>query len=82
VNVDDACRLLAEQTRDLSLWRGRAADLETERDTYRMLAQQAIEHCHDLTMTVRRQQASLIRLHDLVHEHVTTPSTTRERRAA
>jgi hypothetical protein len=81
VNAEEACVLLAEATRDLALWRGRAADLEDERDAYRMLAKQAIERCHDVTMTVRRQEATIIRLHELVREHV-APSAGQERRAA
>lgn len=81
MNVEDASVLLAEAVRDVSLWRGRAADLEAERDCYRLVAKQAIEHCHDLTMTLRRQKATIVRLHELVREHV-TPTAGRDRRAA
>ena len=55
MNVDDACRLLADTVRDLALWHGRAEDLEAERDSYRLLAQQTIHALHDLQARQRIQ---------------------------
>jgi hypothetical protein len=59
-----------------------AADLQVDRDSYRLLAQTAIEHCYNLTLTCRKQSDTIIRLHQIIREYITAPSTARERRAA
>jgi hypothetical protein len=58
-----------------------AAELLRDRDAYKLLASVALNHCHDLAMTVRRQNDTIARQGAIIREYV-TPSPTRERRAA
>lgn len=55
---------------------------EADRDEYRLPAQAALAHGHDLTMTVRRQRTEIVRLREIVREHIWTPAPRRERRPA
>jgi hypothetical protein len=53
--------------------RARVIDLEADRDAYRMLSQVALGHAHGLTLTVRRQQETIVRLHEIVREYIGAP---------
>ncbi len=74
--------VLADAIRDLAAERVARLDTEDDRDAHRVLAQVALEHCHTLTITVRRQKDTIARLHGIVREHINAPAPRRDRRAA
>jgi chromosome segregation ATPase len=60
----EACALLADAVRDLSIARARIADLEGERDTLRELLRAALDELTTLTTRVNRQTETIAHLHD------------------
>ena len=59
-----------------------AAELRRDRDTFKALALELMGALHEQTKIVQRQQETIIRLHALVREYVTSAAPGRERRAA
>ena len=78
----DLAPIVADLVCDLAAGRGERIDLEADRDAYRLLAHVALGQIHDLTVKVRRQSDTIIRLHTLIRKYLETPGDGRERRAA
>jgi hypothetical protein len=82
VTIEETCVLLTEAVRDVSLWRGRANDLEAERDSYREWSIVLMGEVFRLTQRSKRQTETIIRLNTIIRDYLKTPDPQRERRAA
>ena len=74
--------LVADLVRDLAAMDAARLDAEDDRDGWRLLALQALEQLHQITMKCRRQSDTIVRLNTIVRTHISAPTPRRERRAA
>ena len=64
----EACALLVATIRQLAIERACGLELERQRDSYRELAQVAIEEVAHLTQRLKRQNATIANLHEMLRD--------------
>ncbi len=74
--------VLVDVVQELATERARRENAEVDRDVYRDWSILLMAEVFTLTRTTRRQAETIARLHTVIREYLTVPSTRRGRRSA